>query len=151
MVRPTQRDGHTGTLVVVTTFRRLLPARREAVLGVIDDALAFLSGCDLTPRTGNSVDLALEELLSNVYKYAYPGGVPGQVEVAIDVGQEAIRLEVADWGIPFDPTTVPAPPRPTLDEPRGGRGLFLVRSVARSLRYRRDGSRNVTSVEFSPA
>ncbi len=136
--------------MVVTAFRRLLPASHQAVLETIDDALSFLSGCDLPPRVTYAVDLALEELLSNVSKYAYPSGAPGLIEVTIDGGPEEIRLEVADWGVSFDPTTIPPPPPPALDGPRGGRGLHLVRSVARSLRYRRDGSRNVTTVTFLP-
>jgi len=136
--------------VVVTRFQRVLPARHDAVLGTIDEALAFLAGCDLAPKVRDGVDLALEELLSNVSKYAYPAGEPGTIEVTIEGDSESVRLEVADRGIPFDPTAVPPPPPPSFCGPRGGRGLHLVRSVSRSLRYRRDGGRNVTTAEFSP-
>jgi anti-sigma regulatory factor (Ser/Thr protein kinase) len=136
-------------LEVVTAFRRLLPARREAVLATLEEAPEFLSGCGLTPRTQNAVELALEELLSNVSKYAYPEGSEGEMEVLIEPGPDGIRLELVDEGRPFDPLTVPPPPPMTLDSVPGGRGLHLVRSLARSMRYRRDGARNVLVVEFT--
>jgi serine/threonine-protein kinase RsbW len=135
-------------LEVVTTFRKLLPARREAILATLEEAPEFLSGCGLTPRTQNAVELALEELLSNVGKYAYPEGAEGEMEVLIEPGPDGIRLELVDEGRPFDPLAVPPPPPMTLDGVPGGRGLHLVRSLARSMSYRRDGGRNVLIVEF---
>lgn len=132
----------------MTAFRRRLPARREAVLATLEEAPEFLSGCALTPRTRNAVELALEELLSNVFKYAYPEGAEGEMEVLIEPGPDGIRLELVDEGRPFDPLTVPPPPPMTLDGVPGGRGLHLVRGLARSMSYRRDGGRNVLVVEF---
>ena len=137
--------------MIVTAFRRLLPARHGAVLDAIGETVQFLSGCDLTPRTRNAVELAVEELLSNVSKYAYPAGNPGEVELTIEAGTDGIRVEVVDSGPPFDPTAAPPPAPVSLEAASGGRGLFLVRSVSRSMRYRRDGNRNITVVEFPPA
>ena len=134
---------------MLTAFQRLTSARLEAILGTIEEASGFLSECDLTPRTRNAVDLAVEELLSHVVKYAYPAGEAGDVALLIERDQHRIRLEIADTGGPFDPTSVPPPPPMSLETPRGGRGLQLVKSLARSLQYRRDGGRNVLVVEFA--
>ena len=82
-------------------------------------------------------------------KYAYPAGEAGDVALLIERDQHRIRLEIADTGGPFDPTSVPPPPPMSLETPRGGRGLQLVKSLARSLQYRRDGGRNVLVVEFA--
>lgn len=132
----------------MTSFRKLLAVRRESVLAALEEVQEFLSGCALTARTRHVVELAAEELLSNVSKYAYPDGEPGEAELVVDVRAEGIRLELGDSGRPFDPTAVPPPPPPSLDAAPGGRGLLLVRGLAASMRYRRDGTRNVLVVEF---
>jgi anti-sigma regulatory factor (Ser/Thr protein kinase) len=132
----------------VTPFQRRLTVHREEVLATLEDVQEFLSGCGLTPRTRNAVELAAEELLSNVSKYSYPAGAPGEAKLVIEVRTEGVRLELADSGRPFDPTVDAPPPPPAEDLAPGGRGLHLVRSLSRFLSYRRDGSRNVTVVEF---
>ena len=129
-------------------FRKHLTVHREAVFTALEEVQAFLAGCSLTSRTRNAVDVAAEELLSNVSKYSYSAGAPGDATLVIEVRPDGVRLELTDSGLPFDPTVFPPPPPPALDMASGGRGLHLVRSLAGSMRYRRDGSRNVTVVEF---
>ncbi len=130
------------------TFRKLLEARRDEVFATLDELHEFVDGCGLAPRTRNSVEVSAEELLSNVWKYAYPPGEPGEAALLLETGPERVRLEISDSGIPFDPTLVPPPPPPSLETAPGGRGIHLVRSLSSSFAWRRDGSRNVVVVEF---
>lgn len=130
------------------TFRRLLTPRREEVFGTLEELHEFLEGCAPSPRTQNAVEVAAEELLSNVWKYAFPPGEPGVAEIDVDVRPERVRLELSDSGFPFDPTLAPPPPPPSLDTAPGGRGIHLVRGLSSSFTYRRDGDRNVVAVEF---
>ena len=132
----------------MTRFHRLLTPRRDEVFATLEELSAFLDGCVLPPRTRNAVEVASEELLSNVWKYAYPQGEAGEAEVVLEAGPDVVRLEVSDGGRPFDPTLVPPPPPPSLDSEPGGRGIHLVRSLSGSFSYRREGSRNVVIVEF---
>lgn len=131
------------------TFRKLLTAHRDDAFATLDEVHAFLEGCALSPRARNAVEVASEELLSNVLKYAYVSGEPGEAELVVEVLPERVRLELADSGSPFDPTLVPPPPPPTLDSAFGGRGIHLVRGLSSSFTYRRDGNRNVVVVEFA--
>lgn len=130
------------------TFRKSVAARRDEVVATLEELGAFLDGCGLSARARNAVDVAAEELLSNVLKFAYPEGEPGPATLVVDVGAVRARLEVVDSGSPFDPTRVPPPPAPTLDSEPGGRGIHLVRSLSSSFTYRREGSRNVVTVEL---
>ena len=130
------------------TFTKRLTVRREEVFGTLEELQAFLEGSAPPPRVRNAVEVAAEELLSNVWKYAFAAGEPGEAELLVDVQPERVRLELADSGRAFDPTAVPPPPPPSLDAAPGGRGIHLVRGLSSSFTYRRDGSRNVVVVEF---
>ncbi len=130
------------------TFTKRLTARREDVFRALEEVQQFLEGCAPSPRVLNAVEVAAEELLSNVWKYVFLAGEPGEAELLVDVRPERVRLELADSGRPFDPTLVPPPPPATLDGASGGRGIHLVRGLSSSFTYRRDGSRNVVVVEF---
>ena len=57
---------------------------------------------------------------------------------------DALALEFADRGAPFDPSTAPAPDlaAPLAERQAGGLGLHFVRSLARIVQYRRDGGWN---------
>lgn len=132
----------------MTAFRKTITARREEVFAALEELQGFLEGYALPPRLRNAVEVSAEELLSNAWKYAFPNGEPGEVALALEVDEEGVRLELADTGIPFDPTFVPPPPPPSLDGAPGGRGIHLVRSLSSSFSYRREGSRNVVTVEF---
>lgn len=93
--------------------------------------------------------LMLEEALVNVVSYAYPTGERGDIEVvATSVtpaeGDRELTVEIIDSGAPFDPTAAAAPDtEASLEErPIGGLGIFLIRSLASRVDYRRENGRN---------
>lgn len=133
------------------SFARRLHARKQEVFSALEELQGFLDGCALPPRVRNAVEVAAEELLSNVWKYAYPDGEPGEAALALEAGGPVVLLEVADEGLPFDPTLVPPPPPPSVDGAPGGRGIHLVRGLSSTFGYRREGSRNVVTVGFRVA
>ena len=87
------------------------------------------------------LDLLIEEILVNISRYSYPEGAPGTVTVTYSVAEPGeLALEVGDQGVEFDPLEV-SPPDLTLDlaeRPVGGLGILLLKSLARSLTYRRE-------------
>lgn len=97
---------------------------------------------------GASIELALEEAVTNVMQYAYPAGVQGSVEVSASIEPESVRFTVADEGNPFDPTAAPDPDvsLSAEDRPIGGLGIFLVRQIMDSVAYAREGNRNILTM-----
>jgi serine/threonine-protein kinase RsbW len=87
------------------------------------------------------LDLLIEEIFMNVCRHAYPHGSQGEVTLTYSVPAPGeLRVEVADQGAEFNPLTA-APPNLTLNlenRPIGGLGIFLVKTLARSITYRRD-------------
>lgn len=132
------------------TLHRELAADLASVTSFLDESQAFIDACGLEGRAAYATELALEELLTNVVKYAYRGAPDDSRRVVVDVrvGADGVAVEVADRGDPFDPTAERLDDLPeSLDERRvGGLGLRLVRTFARDVAYRREGGRNVVTV-----
>lgn len=108
----------------------------------------WIEGLGIPDELNMPINLALEEIVSNVMLYAYPG-THGQVIVEyIKVNDERIIFTVSDTGIAFDPTkkeevdtTLSAEERPI-----GGLGIHLVRQLMDEVRYERIDDKNVLTL-----
>lgn len=92
-----------------------------------------------------SVNLALEEAVTNVIMYAYPKGKEGLVEVEAIIRKGEVEFIISDSGQPFDPTSR-ADVDTSLsveDRPIGGLGIHLVRKIMDEVSYARVSGRNV--------
>ena len=92
-----------------------------------------------------SVNLALEEAVTNVIMYAYPKGKEGLVEVEAIIRKGEVEFIISDSGQPFDPTAR-ADVDTSLsveDRPIGGLGIHLVRKIMDVVSYARVSGRNV--------
>lgn len=103
--------------------------------------VALERGC--TQGAVNTIQLVLEELLTNIRVHAYPDHT-GPVELDIfpenSSGKNQIKLCIRDWGVTFDP--VNAYPSHDLeseleDRAIGGLGVRFVHSLSKSMEYRR--------------
>ena len=102
----------------------------------------------MDPARAMSLNLAMEEAVSNIILYAYPEGAEGQVEVKAVIKEDRLDFTLTDSGVPFDPTLAHMPDL-TLDaaeRPIGGLGIYLVRSIMDSVAYERLDGKNVLSM-----
>ncbi|MCX5785521.1 MAG: ATP-binding protein [Elusimicrobia bacterium] len=123
-----------------------------AILANLEKMTGFTAGFaekqGFNKEAVGQIRLASEEALINVINYAYPGA-EGTVEVSCDTaGGGAIRIEIKDSGIPFDPLSLPAPDTTLPMEQRkiGGLGIFMIRKLMSDVKYRRDGGCNVLTL-----
>jgi len=95
-----------------------------------------------------SLSVSLDEVLSNVFSYAYDDTGAHEVHVRVTLDGDQVSVEVEDDGRPFNPLEARAPDiRAGLDRPgTGGFGLHIVRSLMDALDYRREGGRNIMSM-----
>jgi sigma-B regulation protein RsbU (phosphoserine phosphatase) len=94
------------------------------------------------------VNLALEEIVSNVMLYAYPHEKSGKVLIEAEKSDTKITFVISDSGIAFDPTAQP-PADITLsaeDRAIGGLGIHLVRQIMDSIAYRREDGKNILTL-----
>jgi serine/threonine-protein kinase RsbW len=129
-----------------------LPATMENTRRLVQ----FVSGC--TRQRGypdartKEIEVAAEEALVNICRYAYPGEA-GDIELRCRrSGRDRLTIEIEDSGIPFDPLSQPDPELgPDIARRKvGGLGIFLIRKMVNEVRYRRDGGKNVLTFIVYP-
>lgn len=81
--------------------------------------------------------LAVDEACANIIEHSYAGTSDGEIEVRIQFRRESCTIELTDFGIPYDPSDIPAPKFgiPVEDARPGGLGLYLMRSVMDKVEY----------------
>ena len=117
---------------------------------VMDEVDVLLAARPVSPKRQYAVRLALDELLSNVIRYAYDDGAVHRIGLKLETG-EPFALTIEDDGKPFDPLAdAPAPvlAGPVEDRPIGGLGLHILKQMGLKLDYRRENNRNVVRVVF---
>jgi anti-sigma regulatory factor (Ser/Thr protein kinase) len=125
--------------------------RMSAKLENLGRFIGALSGCAKTQGFGqekiSTIELAAEEALVNVFRYAYPEQ-PGDVEIICRLEGERLAIEIIDSGIPFDATAMPVPEVIDGDHERepGGLGILLMKKVMDEVRYRREKDRNILTL-----
>lgn len=119
-------------------------------IGVLPDIFMFTRefAAEEGVEEGSSqtLDLVLEELFTNLVRHNVDGR--HDIEVCLERDDGNVRLTLRDFDVaPFDPTQVPSPDLtlPLEQQARGGRGIHLVRRLAREFRYgHRDGVSAIT-------
>ena len=143
------------TMLVIRFNRQNIPSVRMRHLILKNDihqiprladfvtAIATESGLD--QATTMSLNLALEEAVSNVILYAYPKGTKGVVEISANMLDDRIDFTVTDEGLPFDPTQASSPDLSLKAEERpiGGLGIYLVRNIMDQVSYTRKDGKNI--------
>ena len=97
----------------------------------------------------NSLNLAVEEAVTNVMLYAYPAGTDGLVDIGVLIRRDLLEFSIVDGGKAFDPTAAPEADI-TLnveDRPIGGLGIFLVRQIMDDVSYERKDARNILTMK----
>lgn len=128
------------------TERRLILTNEVAELArLATEVEAFLKAHSVPPGPSYKVQLALEEVVTNVIKYGFDDDDAHEIEVSLAIQKESIELAVQDDGHEFDPLSDAPPPDLDLSlEERsiGGLGLHLVRQMVDRVTYQRQGDCN---------
>jgi anti-sigma regulatory factor (Ser/Thr protein kinase) len=98
-----------------------------------------------------TVELILEELVTNIIRHAYVDDAAHEISVRLALEPRTVVIRVEDDGREFDPREAPpANVGGDLDSRQpGGLGVHLVREFAESLDYRRSDGRNVVEVRVA--
>ena len=111
-----------------------------AQLVLLSEAMErFGSEHALAPKPLVQLQVALDEIVSNVIKYAWPEGGSHEIHVRITFDSGKLTIDIADDGRSFDPRRalpperLPGGPRP---QP-GGVGLHMVKQFMDSFEYAR--------------
>lgn len=129
----------SGRNVLVTLKNRLPEIRR---LSAAVEAYGEVQA--IPDKVVFQVNLALDELLTNIISYGYADGAEHEIAVRLSLDQRTLTVEIEDDARPFNPLDRPPPDleAPLEARPIGGLGVHLVRTFMDSVEYRQDEGRN---------
>jgi len=89
------------------------------------------------------ISVMIEEIFSNILRYAYTDNREHQVLVSLEKNGNDILIRIADDGVAFNPLEHrPGPaPDPAMSE-NGGMGLTLIKTFSSSISYSREDGKN---------
>ena len=90
------------------------------------------------------MNLALEETVTNIIKYAYNDDTEHTILIHISLSCGILTAEIEDDGKPFNPLNSPKPDinKPIEYRTIGGLGIHIVRNLMDKIEYRRDSNKN---------
>jgi serine/threonine-protein kinase RsbW len=118
---------------------------RGAVARVLAAFAEFADAQGLPAPVRRSVNVALDELLTNTLAYGFAGREGGELTVEVERRPDRVSVTLTDDGRPFDPFGIAAPDtaRPVEERRIGGLGIHLVRRMMDEVSYHRRADRNV--------
>lgn len=121
----------------------------ENVVPLTEVVDGMLESMDCPMKVQAQVDIAIDEVFSNIANYAYAPDT-GITVVRIETCREpaSITLTFKDWGVRYNPLEKKDPDVTLGLEEReiGGLGIFMVKKSMDKMFYRRRGRQNVLTV-----
>ena len=118
----------------------------EAVTAFVDACLEEI-GC--SPRAQVQLDVAVDELFSNIAYYDYPERT-GEVTLRLEATEEppCAMLTFIDSGIPYDPLSRADPDTTLSAEERqiGGLGVYMVKKSMDDVSYAYEDGKNILKI-----
>lgn len=125
----------------------------EATLEKIPEVTAFVDslleelGCPMKAQI--QIDVAIDEIFSNIARYAYKGRV-GNATVRVEAEKDpaAVRITFIDSGTPYNPLEKKDPDITLAAEERpvGGLGIFVVKKTMDDIQYAFRNGQNILCI-----
>lgn len=122
-------------------------------LSIVMEALeSELDSCGCPLKISSKIGVCLEELFVNIADYAYDfsgGKCIIRIYTKNTESNGTVRIELEDWGKPFDPFSKEDPDITLSAEERGigGLGIFMVKKIMDRVWYRRENDKNLVILE----
>jgi serine/threonine-protein kinase RsbW len=141
-VAPSQDVSTAPLLTPDNVLRLTIKNDMSELAGLYGQANELLTRHRVPYRSGYAANLAIEELVVNVIRYAFLDDDEHTIEIGLGIIGEQIVLEIRDGGRPFDPREAPRHDPDAEDLEAGGLGLVLVLDLVDTLTYRRENDKN---------
>ena len=109
----------------------------------------FCNTLGLTKKCIFQINLALEELFTNIVSYGYQDGADHWIKIAFSHENGTVVIRIEDSGVHFDPDSVESPD--TIGDiencPVGGLGIHLTKKLMDEVLYERCGNKNVLTLK----
>ena len=105
---------------------------------------------DLPMKTVFQINVAIDEIYSNIVKYAYPNRTgPVTVSVLIKDDPQIVYIKFVDNGIPYNPLTKADPDISLSADERtiGGLGIYMVKKTMDDMKYKYEDGQNILTIQ----
>ena len=105
----------------------------------------FCDQLGLTSKCLCEINLALEELFTNIISYGYSDDDEHWVRFTLSYKNGTITMEIEDDGMPFNPIDAEEPDikSPIEDRKIGGLGIHLTKKIMDEMIHRRKADKNI--------
>ena len=127
-----------------------LDATIENIPAVTDLIDAELEALNCPIRVQTQIDVAADELFSNIANYAYaPGTGSATVRVEIEENPSGVVITFIDRGKPYNPLEKEDPDisLPAEERPIGGLGVFIVKKTMDAVSYKYQDGQNILTIK----
>lgn len=126
----------------------------DAVIDNVEEVTRFideqLEALDCPMKAQMQIDIAIDELFSNIAYYAYSPTV-GKATVRFEVNEEPLSVTISflDNGVPYNPLDKEDPDITLSAEEReiGGLGIFMVKKSMDSIDYKYEDGQNILTIK----
>lgn len=126
-----------------------VPAAAESIDKITEFINAELEKLDCPKKTQKQIDIAADEIFSNIAHYAYESK-DGSAEIRLEKSDnpKAVTLTFTDSGIPYNPLEKPDPDVTLSADEReiGGLGIYIVKKTMDEVKYERKDGKNILFV-----
>lgn len=129
-----------------------LEATLENIEAVTEFVNAELMARGCSEKTQTLIDIAIDEIFSNIAYYAYaPENGMITVRVEIADGASSAVVSFIDRGVPYNPLEREDPDTtlPTEKRKPGGLGIFMVKKSMDAVKYEYRDGQNILSIKKS--
>lgn len=127
-----------------------IAAKVENIEVVTDFVNQQLEALDCPMKAQMQIDIAIDELFSNIAHYAYNPEI-GQATVRVEVIEDplAVTITFIDNGIPYDPLAKTDPDTTLSAEERqiGGLGIYMVKKSMDEITYEYKDGQNILAIK----
>ncbi len=111
----------------------------------------FMQSHQLPEEIIYKVDLILEEVVTNIIKYAYKDTLEHDIRIEMALKEHELIIQVEDDGEEFDPISAPLPKaqESVSESAIGGLGIHLIKQMAAGIEYQRQQGRNILRARIS--
>lgn len=109
----------------------------------------FAEQAGLDMKTQFNLNLALDELFTNIVSYAYEDESLHQIEIALSCADSSLHIRITDDGKPFDPSRAEEPEltKSLAEREIGGLGIHFAHKLMDKMTYQRVGQQNQLTLE----
>jgi anti-sigma regulatory factor (Ser/Thr protein kinase) len=118
----------------------------------LEKVMSFISSLcarnSISPEIEYDLNLALDEVISNIVRHAFPDGQEHTFTVNLSLNDQEFVARIEDEGVEFDPTQHQAPDlnAPLEERKLGGLGIHLVRQIMDGMEYDRVAGKNLLTL-----